>query len=72
MTLRLSAEEDRALTLLAAAQGRSKHDAAVRAIVAAAARSLLDSEVHHLAYELLADYRETQQAITQAKAKHRP
>ena len=34
MTLRLTAEQDRALALLAAAQGRSKHDAAVRAIVA--------------------------------------
>ena len=40
MTLRLTAEQDHALTLLASAQGTSKHEAVVRAVVAAAARTL--------------------------------
>jgi len=47
MTLRLTAEQDHALTLLASAQGTSKHEAVVRAIVAAAARTLADA---HIAY----------------------
>ncbi|MGV0411913.1 CopG family transcriptional regulator [Corynebacterium marquesiae] len=35
MTLRLTDEQDHALTLLASAQGTSKHEAVVRAVVAA-------------------------------------
>ncbi|MDO5032181.1 CopG family transcriptional regulator [Corynebacterium sp.] len=53
MTLRLSPEQDHALTLLAAAQGTSKHEAAVRAIVAAAARRLSDATVQDTARHLL-------------------
>ena len=34
MTLRLTPEQDHALTLLASAQGTSKHEAVVRAVVA--------------------------------------
>ena len=34
MTLRLTAEQDHALTLLASAQGTSKHEAVVRAVAA--------------------------------------
>lgn len=56
MTLRLSAEEDRALALLARAQGSSKREAAVRAIVAAAARTLDDAAVVQLARESVREY----------------
>ncbi|MDN6227546.1 MAG: CopG family transcriptional regulator, partial [Corynebacterium flavescens] len=42
MTLRLTPDQDHALTLLASAQGTSKHEAAIRAIVSAAARTLAD------------------------------
>ncbi|RZQ63579.1 CopG family transcriptional regulator [Amycolatopsis suaedae] len=38
MTLRLTEEQERALALLAEADGVSKHEAAVRAITATAAR----------------------------------
>lgn len=49
MTLRLSAEEDRALTLLASAWGCSKQEASKRAIVVAASRLLDDAALHALA-----------------------
>ncbi|MFD5868977.1 CopG family transcriptional regulator [Corynebacterium sp. NPDC060344] len=51
MTLRLSPAEDRALALLAATAGTSKQEAARRAIVEAAARSVRDAEVRMLAAE---------------------
>lgn len=51
MTLRLSEAEDRALTLLAGTRGTSKQEAARRAILEAAARSVRDSEVRILAAE---------------------
>lgn len=63
MTLRLTDEQDRALTLLARAQGSSKQEAAVRAIVATAARTLADAEVAGLAGELLPGYAETRRRI---------
>lgn len=53
MTLRLTAEQDHALTVLASALGTSKHEAAVRAIVSTAARTLSDSQVQELARDLL-------------------
>ncbi|AJE31870.1 hypothetical protein B842_00050 [Corynebacterium humireducens NBRC 106098 = DSM 45392] len=53
MTLRLTPEQDRALTLLAEAQGSSKHEAAVRAIVSAANRLLNDATVAQLARDVL-------------------
>lgn len=53
MTLRLTPEQDRALTLLAEAQGSSKHEAAVRAIVTAASRMLSDASVAELARALI-------------------
>ncbi|PFG27633.1 CopG family protein [Corynebacterium renale] len=56
MTLRLTADQDRALTLLAQAQGSSKHEAAVRAIVSAAARTLADAQVADVARTLLPEY----------------
>ena len=51
MTLRLTPAEDRALTLLAATRGTSKQEAARRAIVDAAARSVRDAEVRILAVD---------------------
>ncbi|WP_295625879.1 CopG family transcriptional regulator [uncultured Corynebacterium sp.] len=51
MTLRLTPEEDRALTMLAGTKGTSKQEAARRAIVDAAARAVRDAEVRMLAAE---------------------
>jgi uncharacterized protein (DUF1778 family) len=48
MTLRLTAEQDRALELLARAEGVSKQEAAVRAISEVAARHLHDERVDEL------------------------
>ena len=48
MTLRLTEEQDRALTLLAEADGISKQEAACRAIVDAAARRTRDARVREL------------------------
>lgn len=67
MTLRLTAEQDRALSLLAYTQGRSKHDAAVRAIVTAASRLVDDSRVEALAREIVDDYAATESRIRQAR-----
>lgn len=53
MTLRLTPDQDRALTLLAEAQGSSKHEAAVRAIVTAANRLLNDDAVAQLARDVI-------------------
>ena len=53
MTLRLTPDQAHALTLLASAQGTSKHEAAVRAIVTTAARTLSDAAVQATARELL-------------------
>lgn len=56
MTLRLTDDQDRALTLLARAQGSSKQEAAIRAIVAAAARVVADAEVADLARAYVPEY----------------
>ena len=48
MTLRLTDEQDHALTLLAEADGISKHEAACRAIVDAAARRTHEARVREL------------------------
>ena len=48
MTLRLTEEQDRALTLLAEADGVSKQEAACRAIVDAAAHRTHDARVRGL------------------------
>lgn len=53
MTLRLTAEQDRALTLLARAQNCSKQEAAIRAIVSAAARTLVDDQITQLAQQII-------------------
>nr|WP_054054673.1 CopG family transcriptional regulator [Alloactinosynnema sp. L-07]CRK61634.1 Prevent host death protein, Phd antitoxin \ len=51
MTLRLTEEQERALALLAEAQGVSKHEAAVRAITESAARRVRDKRVCALSRE---------------------
>ncbi len=56
MTLRLTDEQDRALTELAAAEGISKQDAVVRAILERSSRLAKDSEVRRLAREAIRDY----------------
>lgn len=67
MTLRLTPEQDHALTLLASAQGSSKHEAAVRAIVAAAARTLADAAVAETARELLPGRAQLEAEIRRAR-----
>ncbi|MCF6421573.1 MULTISPECIES: CopG family transcriptional regulator [Amycolatopsis] len=51
MTLRLTEEQERALAMLAEAQGVSKHEAVVRAIGEAAARRVRDDRVRALSEE---------------------
>ncbi|MDO4928128.1 MAG: CopG family transcriptional regulator [Corynebacterium sp.] len=63
MTLRLTSEQDRALQLLAQAQGSSKHEAAARAIMSAAARLLDDALVQDLARRNLPEVRRMQQRL---------
>lgn len=53
MTLRLPAEEDRALVLLASAWGCSKQEAAKRSITLTAARLLDDAAVAQLAHDTI-------------------
>lgn len=72
MTLRLTPAQDRALALLAATQGTSKHEAAVRAIVAAATRSLIDAEVRDLARTCVAEHAAMERRIRQAAPRKRP
>ncbi|MBB3115972.1 CopG family transcriptional regulator [Corynebacterium bovis] len=57
MTLRLTPDQDAALTLLAEAQGVSKQEAAVRAIVDRAARTVRSAELRTLARAEVAGYR---------------
>ncbi|GAA1472513.1 CopG family transcriptional regulator [Corynebacterium felinum] len=70
MTLRLSPDHDRALTLLAHAQGISKHEAALRAILAAATRTLDDAHIHALATELLPGHKALEDRIRRATPTH--
>ncbi|GGO13054.1 hypothetical protein [Corynebacterium marinum] len=67
MTLRLTPEQDRALTLLAGAQGSSKHEAAVRAIVAAANRLLADDAVAQLARDVIPGHADLESRIRRAR-----
>ncbi|MCK6160981.1 MAG: CopG family transcriptional regulator [Corynebacterium striatum] len=68
MTLRLTAEQDHALTLLASAQGTSKHEAVVRAVVTAAARTLSDAAVQDAARQLLPGRAELEAEIRRARS----
>lgn len=56
MNLRLTEEQDRALTALAEAEGVSKNEAAVRAILDRAARMTRNEQVRDLARETIAEY----------------
>ncbi|QYH18996.1 CopG family transcriptional regulator [Corynebacterium aquatimens] len=67
MTLRLTADEDKALVLLASAWGCSKQEAARRAVVAAASRLIDDATVRDLARDLIPEYRATEARIRQAR-----
>lgn len=67
MTLRLTPEQDHALTLLASAQGSSKHEAAVRAIVTAATRLLTDAEVTQLARDIIPGHTALESRIRRAR-----
>lgn len=68
MTLRLGAEEDKALVLLASAWGCSKQEAARRAVVSAASRMLDTAEVQALARDIVPEYRASEARIRQARA----
>jgi hypothetical protein len=57
MNLRLTDDQDRALTALAAAEGVSKQEAAVRAILDRAARLAREKDVRDYAREAINDYR---------------
>ncbi|MCS4490443.1 CopG family transcriptional regulator [Corynebacterium sp. ES2794-CONJ1] len=56
MTLRLTPEYNRAVELLAQAQGVSKHEAVLRAIMAQARRSVNDSLIESLATDLIENH----------------
>lgn len=68
MTLRLTAEEDKALVLLASAWGCSKQEAARRSVVTAAARMLDTAQVQALARDMIPEYRATEARIRQARS----
>ena len=56
MTLRLTPEQERALALLAEADGVSKQEATVRAIIETAARRVHQAEVRDLSITARARY----------------
>lgn len=68
MTLRLTPDQDHALTLLASAHGTSKQEAAIRAIVSAAARTLDDAAVQDTARRLLPGRLELEAEIRRARS----
>ena len=68
MTLRLTADEDKALVLLASAWGCSKQEAARRAVVTAASRLLDDAHVTDLARTLIPTYASMESRIRQARS----
>ncbi|MCG7277963.1 MULTISPECIES: CopG family transcriptional regulator [Corynebacterium] len=67
MTLRLTADEDKALVLLASAWGCSKQEAARRAVVTAATRLLDDATVTDLARSTIPGYTAMESRIRQAR-----
>ncbi|AWB84965.1 CopG family transcriptional regulator [Corynebacterium liangguodongii] len=67
MTLRLTADEDHALVLLASAWGCSKQEAARRAVVTAASRLLDDAAITALARKHVSAYAATEARIRQAR-----
>ncbi|ACR16823.1 hypothetical protein ckrop_0023 [Corynebacterium kroppenstedtii DSM 44385] len=69
MTLRLTDDQDRALTLLAEMTGTSKHEAAVRAIVSTAARTVDNEEVRQLARSRVPEYAELVKKVRAKKVR---
>lgn len=67
MTLRLTADEDKALVLLASAWGCSKQEAARRAVVTAATRLLDDAAVTDLARSTIPGYTAMESRVRQAR-----
>lgn len=67
MTLRLTADEDKALVLLASAWGCSKQEAARRAVVTTAARTLDDASITALARSRSQEYAATEARIRQTR-----
>ncbi|WIM67698.1 CopG family transcriptional regulator [Corynebacterium breve] len=67
MTLRLTTDEDRALTLLASAWGCSKQVAAKRAVVATATRLLDDASLASLAREMIPGHAALEARMRQAR-----
>lgn len=63
MNLRLTDDQDRALAALAEAEGVSKNEAAVRAILDRAARMTRNEQVRDLARETIAEYDELLEAL---------
>ena len=57
MTLRLSEDQDRMLQALAEAEGVSKHEAALRAILERSARLTHNAEVRDAARKAIREYR---------------
>ncbi|NLZ58669.1 MAG: CopG family transcriptional regulator [Corynebacterium sp.] len=68
MTLRLNEDQDRALTLLARAQGSSKQEAALRAIITAASRVVADAEIADLARTYVPEYAGVEKRIRQSRS----
>ena len=69
MTLRLTPEQDHALTLLASAHGTAKHEAVVRAIALAATRTVQDATVDELAREHIKGHRELEADIRRSRGQ---
>ncbi|WCZ31487.1 hypothetical protein [Corynebacterium massiliense] len=67
MTLRLTPEQDHALTVLASAWGTSKHEAVVRSITSAAARTLADARVQELARDIIPERARLEADIRRAR-----
>lgn len=67
MTLRMSTEEDRALTVLASAWGCSKQEAVKRAVAIAAARMLDDATITQLARDTIPGYPGMEARIRRAR-----
>jgi hypothetical protein len=69
MTLRLTDDQDRALTLLAEMTGTSKHEAVVRAIISTAARTVDTEEVRELARSRVPEYADLVKKVRAKKAR---
>lgn len=68
MTLRLTPDQDHALTVLASAWGTSKHEAVVRSISTVAARMLADARVQELARDVIPGRARLESEIRRARS----